>query len=165
MQLDKERIATRTPECQSGVLVVRRHHLLVRCSHWLNVPILVGLIPSGVSIYWTSPVYQYKPDPQTGSFDLLADPPLSDAYVVASAPVNFSEAGGLLLQTIQFPRLRLQQPRKKRPSGRSTIRRLLNRVKLRTCEFATGPYPSSNSEHLRGEGGQCFSSSIFGSVK
>jgi len=36
-QLDKERIATSTPECQSGVLVVRRHHLLVRCSHWLNV--------------------------------------------------------------------------------------------------------------------------------
>jgi len=32
------------------VLVVHKHHLLVRCSHWLNVPILLGLILSGLSI-------------------------------------------------------------------------------------------------------------------
>jgi len=31
-----EVIATRMPEDQSGVRGVRRHHLLVRCSHWLN---------------------------------------------------------------------------------------------------------------------------------
>jgi hypothetical protein len=37
--LDNERIATSTPESQAGVLVVRRHHPLVRYSHWLNVPI------------------------------------------------------------------------------------------------------------------------------
>ena len=73
MQLQKERIATSTPESQAGVLVVRRHHLLVRCSHWLNVPILLGLILTGVSIYWTSPVYQHKPDPATGNLDFLAD--------------------------------------------------------------------------------------------
>ena len=42
-----EVIATRMPEDQAGVRVVRRHHLLVRCSHWLNVPILLGLILSG----------------------------------------------------------------------------------------------------------------------
>jgi hypothetical protein len=34
-----------------GVLVVRKHHFLVRWSHWLNVPILLGLILSGISIY------------------------------------------------------------------------------------------------------------------
>jgi len=73
MQLPKEQVATSTPGRQPGVLVVRRHDLLVRCSHWLNVPILVGLILSGVSIYWASPVYRHKPDPQTGSFDPLAD--------------------------------------------------------------------------------------------
>ena len=74
MQLDKEQIATSAPESQAaGVLVVRRHHLLVRCSHWLNVPILLGLLLSGVSIYWASPVYQHKPDPLTGNFDPLAD--------------------------------------------------------------------------------------------
>ena len=72
-QLDNEAMATSTPESEAGVRVVRRHHLLVRCSHWLNVPILLGLILSGISIYWASPVYRHKPDPQTGSFDLLAD--------------------------------------------------------------------------------------------
>ena len=73
IQLYKGQVATSTPEPQAGVLVVRRHHLLVRCSHWLNVPILLGLILSGVSIYWASPVYQHKSDPVTGNFDPLAD--------------------------------------------------------------------------------------------
>jgi thiosulfate reductase cytochrome b subunit len=58
---------------QLGVLVVRKHHFLVRWSHWLNVPILLGLILSGISIYWASPVYQHKPDPHTGNFDVAAD--------------------------------------------------------------------------------------------
>ena len=40
------------------VLEVRRHDLLVLHRHWLNVPILLGLILSGVSIYWASPIYQ-----------------------------------------------------------------------------------------------------------
>jgi hypothetical protein len=35
---------------EPGVLVAKKHHVLVRCSHWLNVPILLGLILSGVSI-------------------------------------------------------------------------------------------------------------------
>ena len=73
MQLDKERNATSTPEGQAGVLVVHKHHLLVRCSHWLNVPILLGLILSGVSIYWASPVHQHKPDPVSGNLNPLAD--------------------------------------------------------------------------------------------
>jgi hypothetical protein len=46
---------------------------LVRWSHWLNVPILLGLILSGISIYWASPIYQHKPDPDTGNFDVAAD--------------------------------------------------------------------------------------------
>jgi thiosulfate reductase cytochrome b subunit len=66
-------MGTSAPESQSGVLVVRRHHLLVRCSHWLNVPILLVLILSGMSIYWASPVYKHKPDPMTGNSDLFAD--------------------------------------------------------------------------------------------
>jgi len=45
----------------------------VRWSHWLNVPILLGLILSGISIYWSSPIYQHKPDPNTGNFDVAAD--------------------------------------------------------------------------------------------
>src|SRR5689334_20935861 len=54
------------------VRVERRHHLLVRWSHWLNVPILLGLILSGISIYWASPIYQHKPDPNTGNADVAA---------------------------------------------------------------------------------------------
>jgi thiosulfate reductase cytochrome b subunit len=73
MQLHEERVATSAPESQAGVLVVRRHHLLVRCSHWLTVPVLLGLILSGVSIYWASPVYQHTPDAQTGIVDPLGD--------------------------------------------------------------------------------------------
>src|SRR6267142_6192850 len=38
-----------------GVLVAKKHHLLVRWSHWLNLPILLGLIVSGISIYWLRP--------------------------------------------------------------------------------------------------------------
>jgi thiosulfate reductase cytochrome b subunit len=56
-----------------GVLVAKKHHLLVRWSHWLNVPILIGLILSGISIYWASPIYQHEPDPQTGNLDYFAD--------------------------------------------------------------------------------------------
>jgi thiosulfate reductase cytochrome b subunit len=62
-----------TSSVQQGVLVVKRHHILVRWSHWLNVPLLLGLILSGISIYWASPIYQHKPDPVTGNFDVAAD--------------------------------------------------------------------------------------------
>jgi thiosulfate reductase cytochrome b subunit len=58
---------------QPGVLVVKRHHLLVRWGHWLNVPLLLGLVLSGISIYWSSPIYQHRPDPVTGNFDVTAD--------------------------------------------------------------------------------------------
>ena len=65
--------STSTLMVQPGVLVVKRHHILVRYSHWLNIPLLLGLILSGISIYWSSPVYQHTPDPVTGNFDVTAD--------------------------------------------------------------------------------------------
>ncbi|MEA3163478.1 MAG: hypothetical protein QOE88_1296 [Verrucomicrobiota bacterium] len=55
------------------VPVVRRHHHLVRISYWLTVPLLLGLILSGISIYWASPIYHHDPNPATGSFDYFAD--------------------------------------------------------------------------------------------
>jgi hypothetical protein len=55
-QPHKEQMPTSAPESEAGVLIVRRHHLVL-CSHWLNVPIFLGLILSGMSIYWASPVY------------------------------------------------------------------------------------------------------------
>ena len=65
-----QRSPTSTPLKRSGVIVVKKHHLLVRLSHWLNVPLLLGLILSGISIYWASPIYQHNPDPKTGNFDV-----------------------------------------------------------------------------------------------
>ena len=53
--------------------VVRKHHALVRLSHWLNVPLLLGLIASGLSIYWASPVFTHARDPLTMSRDYVAD--------------------------------------------------------------------------------------------
>src|ERR1700758_5263843 len=65
--------STSTLLVQPGVLVVKRHHALVRWSHWLNIPLLLGLILSGISIYWASPIYQHPSNPTTGSFDYFAD--------------------------------------------------------------------------------------------
>jgi thiosulfate reductase cytochrome b subunit len=56
-----------------GARLVRKHHLFVRVSHWLNVPLLAGLIVSGISIYWASPIYQHRPDSQTGNSDYVCD--------------------------------------------------------------------------------------------
>ena len=71
--INQQPIVTSTPLDHPLVKVVSKHHLLVRWSHWLNVPILLGLILSGIAIYWASPVYQHKPDLRTGNFDYLAD--------------------------------------------------------------------------------------------
>jgi len=58
---------------QETARVVRKHHGLVRLSHWANVPLLLGLIASGLSIYWAAPVFHHPPDPMTGSRDYLKD--------------------------------------------------------------------------------------------
>jgi thiosulfate reductase cytochrome b subunit len=65
--------STSTLLAEPAVLVAKRHHVLVRWSHWLNVPLLLGLILSGISIYWSSPIFQHRPDPVTGNFDVAAD--------------------------------------------------------------------------------------------
>ena len=73
VRLHHEPNSTSTLLEQPGVLVVKRHHILVRWSQWLNVPLILGLVLSGISIYWASPIYQHKPDPNTGNFDAAAD--------------------------------------------------------------------------------------------
>ena len=55
------------------VRVVAKHHALVRWSHWVNVPLLFGLIATGLSIYWAAPVFVHPRDPATHSRDYLAD--------------------------------------------------------------------------------------------
>jgi thiosulfate reductase cytochrome b subunit len=61
--------------------VTRKHHALVRLSHWINLPLLLGLTASGLSIYWAAPVFRHAPDPVTGSRDYLRDA----GYVIARA--------------------------------------------------------------------------------
>ena len=53
--------------------VVVKHHTLVRISHWANVPLLLGLIATGLSIYWAAPLFEHAPDRVTRSTDYLAD--------------------------------------------------------------------------------------------
>ncbi len=55
------------------VRVVPKHHVLVRLTHWINVPLLLGLIASGLSIYWAAPVFMHPRDPVTMSRDYLVD--------------------------------------------------------------------------------------------
>jgi thiosulfate reductase cytochrome b subunit len=75
--------ADNSPAKDSVTPIVRRHHALVRWSHWLNVPILMGLMLSGASIYWASPVYQHQPDPTTGNVDFVSD---VGAWICAYVP-------------------------------------------------------------------------------
>ncbi len=55
------------------VRIVPRHHALVRIAHWANLPLLLGLIASGLSIYWAAPVFTHPRDPVTLSNDYLTD--------------------------------------------------------------------------------------------
>src|SRR2546423_392962 len=65
----------RTVEKDPGATrrVVMKHHALVRVAHWATLPVLLGLIASGLSIYWAAPVHEHASDPITGSTDFLAD--------------------------------------------------------------------------------------------
>lgn len=72
-QTNSSPLTVTTSGKESSVPIIRKHYFLVRLSHWLNVPILLGLVLSGMSIYWASPVYQHKPDPSTGNVDWVAD--------------------------------------------------------------------------------------------
>lgn len=64
------------------VRIKPRHHALVRFSHWMNIPILLLLGLSGMSIYWASPVFNHAAD-ATGNTDTLAD---IGRWVVAHVP-------------------------------------------------------------------------------
>lgn len=68
---DMKRGRTQPPD--TAVRVIRKHHALVRLSHWINVPLLLGLIASGLSIYWAAPVFTHARDPVTHSRDYLVD--------------------------------------------------------------------------------------------
>ena len=67
---------TPSPRAAADAAVVRvvpKHHLLVRLSHWLNIPLLFGLLVTGLSIYWAAPVFIHPWNPVTHTHDGLAD--------------------------------------------------------------------------------------------
>jgi thiosulfate reductase cytochrome b subunit len=61
------------PEPDAMMRIVPKHHALVRLTHWVNLPLLLGLIASGLSIYWAAPVFVHPRDPVTQSRDYLVD--------------------------------------------------------------------------------------------
>ena len=60
-------------EAAASERIVPKHHALVRLSHWINVPLLLGLIATGLSIYWAAPVFLHAQDPASGNRDYLRD--------------------------------------------------------------------------------------------
>jgi thiosulfate reductase cytochrome b subunit len=60
-------------KADAAVPVAVKHHALVRLTHWANVVLLSGLIVSGLSIYWASPVFLHPPGPGNPRGDVLAD--------------------------------------------------------------------------------------------
>lgn len=78
-------VAHAIPAAPEAVAVVPKHHILVRISHWLNIPLLLGLGLSGMSIYWAAPVYKHAWNPTTASDDYIAD---LGRWIVAHAHIH-----------------------------------------------------------------------------
>lgn len=67
------------------VRVVRKHHVLVRWTHWAHVPLLLGLAASGLSIYWAAPVFRHAFDPATGTRDVVGSLSVTIARALGDA--------------------------------------------------------------------------------
>ncbi len=65
--------AARRARAAEPVRVTHKHHLLVRVSHWAHVPLLLGLIATGLAIYWAAPVFRHAPAPGNPRGDYLVD--------------------------------------------------------------------------------------------
>jgi len=77
---------TKRAGSEDQVRVIPKHHTLVRISHWLNLPLTLLLLASGLAIYWAAPVFLHAPDPATGNRDALAG--------LGIALARFLEEGG-----------------------------------------------------------------------
>lgn len=65
--------AARLTRAAEPVRVASKHQVLVRASHWAHVPLLVGLIVTGLAIYWAAPVFHHAPAPGNARGDYLVD--------------------------------------------------------------------------------------------
>jgi thiosulfate reductase cytochrome b subunit len=79
------------PRPAESVRIVRRHDGLVRVSHWAHVPLLLGLIVTGLAIYWAAPVFRHAPTPANPRGDWLADAgrALASAFGGSGDPRNW----------------------------------------------------------------------------
>lgn len=55
----KERQARRRSERES-TLIVQKHSLAVRWFHWINFPVMMIMVWSGLLIYWANDIYQIR---------------------------------------------------------------------------------------------------------
>ncbi|TMA30128.1 MAG: hypothetical protein E6J87_18925 [Deltaproteobacteria bacterium] len=65
--------AARAARAARAVRVADQHDGLVRLSHWVHVPLLLGLIASGIAIYWAAPVFHHAPTPGNPRGDYAVD--------------------------------------------------------------------------------------------
>ncbi len=65
--------AARDARAAEPVCIAHKHHALVRLSHWGHVPLLVGLIVTGLAIYWAAPVFRHAATPGNPRGDYLMD--------------------------------------------------------------------------------------------
>src|SRR2546423_7168411 len=65
--------AAKRARARAPVRVVAKHDGLVRISHWAHVPLLLGLIATGLAIYWAAPVFHHAPAPGNPRGDFLID--------------------------------------------------------------------------------------------
>jgi thiosulfate reductase cytochrome b subunit len=65
--------AARAARAAEPVRVADKHDGLVRAAHWAHVPLLFGLIASGLAIYWAAPVFRHAPTPGNPRGDFLVD--------------------------------------------------------------------------------------------
>jgi thiosulfate reductase cytochrome b subunit len=67
------RLAARRARAAEPVRVARKHALLVRLTHWIHVPLLIGLVLTGLAIYWAAPVFRHRPTAANPRGDYIAD--------------------------------------------------------------------------------------------
>jgi thiosulfate reductase cytochrome b subunit len=65
--------AARLARAAEPVRVANQHDGLVRASHWAHVPLLLGLMLSGLAIYWAAPVFRHAPTPGNPRGDYFVD--------------------------------------------------------------------------------------------
>src|SRR5437870_6735115 len=95
-------------DVERPVRVVPKHHALVRLTHWLNVPLLLGLIASGLSIYWAAPVFEHEESPVTRSTDYIADIGIwAVRHVPGAGPSK--DPGGWVYERLGLGTFRLSQ--------------------------------------------------------